>query len=108
MDFPTVVIVLVVGRWLWLEARTRAMILEVRALIAETRSNVEANGRSIAELRALAAEAEVARLHRVGAELRAVFIHEVSPVLQRAHAQSDRLPGLLADVAGETHGLRDS
>ena len=107
MDMQTVVVVLVVGRWLWLEARSRAMMLEVRALLAEARANGEANGRHIAELRAVAAEAEVRRLHRVGAELRSVFIADVSPVLQRAHVQSDRLPGLLADVAGETHGVRD-
>lgn len=108
MDTTTVLIVVLVLGWARSEWRTRALVLELRALIAESRSGVDATGRVVAEARAALLEMELRRLHGVGRELRSVFITDISPVLQRAHVHSDRLPGLLADVAGETHGLRDS
>lgn len=108
MDATTILIVILAAGWARSEWRTRALVLELRALIAESRSGVDATGRVVAEARAALLEMEIQRLHGVGRELRAVFIRDVSPVLQSARVQSDRLPGLLADVAGERHGLCDS
>ena len=110
MDSTTILILIALA-WLALRVRgleTRATIAEARVVVAEGRAGTAEAGRVVAELRAVALEVELWRVRRVGAELRSVFIADVSPVLQRAHVQSDRLPGLLADVAGETHGVRDS
>ena len=111
MDFPTVVIVLVVGRWLWLEARTRAMILEVRALIAETRSGVDATGRVVAEARAALAEA---RLDAVRADIlraRAHMRRGLAPIVQRYGIDDPDLiamSGILYQLTeGEEHGRRN-
>ncbi len=107
----TTILILIALVWLVLRVRgleTRAAIAEARVVVADGRASTAEAGRVVAELRALALEVELWRVRKVGAELRSVFIKDVSPVLQRAHVQSDRLPGLLADVAGERHGLRDS
>lgn len=108
MDLSTVVIVLVVGRWLWLEARSRAMMLEVRALLAEARANGEASGRHIAELRAVAAEA---RLEQMRADVLRARVHMrrgLSPLVVRYGIDDpdlDAMSGILHQLTeGEDHG----
>lgn len=111
MDLSTVVIVLVVGRWLWLEARSRAMMLEVRALLAETRAGADANGRVVAEARAALAEARLDAMRADILRARAHMRRGLSPIVQRYGIDDPDLiamSGILYQLTeGEEHGRRN-
>lgn len=89
------------------------VLLSIGWLAAELRWSTEraVSARLDAEVREWAAEAAALRATQAareewGRQLRHEMVAHVSPVLQRAGEQNDRIPGLLARVAGEDDGLR--
>lgn len=111
MDATTVLIVILVLGWARSEWRTRALVLELRALIAESRSGVDATGRVVAEARAALAEARLDAIRADILRARAHMRRGLSPIVQRYGIDDPDLiamSGILYQLTeGEEHGRRN-
>lgn len=111
MDPTTALIVLILIGWARAEWRARMLVLELRALIAESRSGTDAAARVIAEARAALAES---RLDAVRADIlraRAHMRRGLSPIVQRYGIDDPDLiamSGILHQLTeGEDHARRN-